>query len=190
MTADQNEYGPFNSEREALDTRAAAVLKAAYDEHPGVGAGNQERADLLTAACEAAGVVLGDYDLRLLRWLANWENGQCVSLAGIIRRAYEAGKAAALRGGTPLTVQPDAVCGGYVIDPNDNEFAYDCGNHSCFLVERSDGDKSFGENGGSTEACAAPLADAGAGMIDGDENIRAVVSIRWSTPEETKEGNG
>lgn len=90
----RTEYGPFGSESEALATRAAAVLRAASAANPGVGAGDPARLKLLTGACEAAGVVLGDYDLRLLRWLSKYENTTCVRLAGMIHRAYEAGKAA------------------------------------------------------------------------------------------------
>lgn len=88
------EYGPFNSEQEALATRAAAVIKAAFDTHPGPGASEPECLKVMTDACEAAGVKLGSYDLSLLRWLARWETGQCVSLAGMIRRAHQAGLAA------------------------------------------------------------------------------------------------
>lgn len=176
-----NEHGPFNSEREALATRAAAALRAACDANPR--GWEAEHLKVMTEACESIGVPLGAFDLAPFRQLAMYEAFNAVVIAGIIHRAFEAGRASALRGGTPLTVQPDAVCGGLVPDPGDAEFAYDCANHSRFLVERSDGDKSFGENGGSTEACAGHLADAVTGMIDGDENIRAIVSIRWNAPE-------
>jgi hypothetical protein len=87
----ENEYGPFESEREALAARAAAVVQAAYDAHPNDRtAASRERLRLLTEACEAAGVDLGDYELRLFGWLSQWETGQCVALAGIIRRAAAA----------------------------------------------------------------------------------------------------
>lgn len=89
-----NEYGPFDTERQALATRAAAALRAAFDANPGVGAGDPERLRLLTGACAAAGVELGDYDLRLLRWVAGWEDATCVQIAGMITRAYRAGLAA------------------------------------------------------------------------------------------------
>jgi hypothetical protein len=83
-----DEYGPFKNEREALATRAATLVQAAYDAHPDDRtAASRERLRLLTEACEAAGVALGDYDLRLFGWLSQWETGQCVALAGIIRRA-------------------------------------------------------------------------------------------------------
>ena len=90
-----DEHGPFGTERDARATRAAASIRAAFDANPGVGATEPEALRLMTEACEACGVVLGDYDLSLLRWMARWETGQVVSLIGIIHRAHEAGKAAA-----------------------------------------------------------------------------------------------
>ncbi len=95
-----NEYGPFDDEGQVLATRAAAALRAAFDAHPGAGAGDPERLKLLTGACEAAGVDLGDYDIRLLRWLARYENTTCVQLAGMIHRAHQAGLAAQRPEGT------------------------------------------------------------------------------------------
>lgn len=89
----ENEYGPFENERQALATRAAAVIKAAFDARPGPGASEPECLKVMTDACEATGVELGAYDLGLLRWLAKWETGQAVALAGMIRRAYLAGQA-------------------------------------------------------------------------------------------------
>jgi hypothetical protein len=88
-----NEYGPFRNEREALATRAGAQVQFAYDAYPDDrNASSQARLRLLTGTCKDLGVDLGDYDLRLFDWLSQWETGQCVALAGIIRRA--AGRAA------------------------------------------------------------------------------------------------
>ena len=87
------EYGPFETERDAVATRAAASIRAAYDAAPGAGATFPAALKVMTDACEAAGVELGTYDLSPLRQMSYMEIGQCVSLAGIIRRAFEAGRA-------------------------------------------------------------------------------------------------
>jgi hypothetical protein len=88
------EHGPFDNERQALATRAAASVKAAFDAAPGVGASVPEALKVMTDACEAAGVELGAWDLGFLRGVAWRETADAVSLAGMIRRAYEAGLAA------------------------------------------------------------------------------------------------
>jgi hypothetical protein len=54
-----------------------------------------------------------------------------------------------------------------------------CGNPSRFQVARSDGDETYGINGGSDECCADHLAETVAGMIDGDTTVTAVVTVRW-----------
>lgn len=58
-------------------------------------------------------------------------------------------------------------------------FGGTCPKPSRFVVARSDGDSSFGVNGGSEEACEDHLADAVLGMVDGDETVNAVITIRW-----------
>lgn len=45
--------------------------------------------DMLTDAVNAAGVQLGDYDRRILDWLANYEPATCAVIAGLITRAAE-----------------------------------------------------------------------------------------------------
>lgn len=59
-----------------------------------------------------------------------------------------------------------------------------CGTFGCvtasrFVVARSDGDPSYGSEGGSEESCEQHLVQAVAGMIDGDPDVSAIVSIRW-----------
>lgn len=88
------EHGPFSSEREALATRAAAIIRAAFDASPGVGASVPEALKVMTDACEECGVELGRMDLSTLKDIAWRETFETVSLAGMIRRAYQAGKAA------------------------------------------------------------------------------------------------
>lgn len=65
-----NEYGPFASEREALATRAAALIRAAYDAKPGVGASVPEALKVMTDACAECGVDLGRMDLSTLQDIA------------------------------------------------------------------------------------------------------------------------
>jgi hypothetical protein len=80
-------------------------------------------------------------------------------------------------GGGSLTAGT-ATCTGDADD--EEEGVHDCGKLSRYVVARSDGDKSFGAGGGTEEACEEHLADAVSGMVDGDENVRAVVTIRWT----------
>jgi hypothetical protein len=44
----------------------------------------------LTEACQCAGVTLGDYDARILAWLANYEPETCAVITGLIIRACTA----------------------------------------------------------------------------------------------------
>lgn len=88
------EYGPFESEREALATRAAALVRAAFCAAPGVGASVPECLKLMTDECEAAGVELGARDLSFLQGVAWQETAGCISLRGMVHRAHLAGLAA------------------------------------------------------------------------------------------------
>ena len=101
-----SEYGPFDSEREALATRSAALIRATFDANPGVGASVPECLRILTDACDAAGVALGNRDLGFLKGVAWGETADTVSLAGMITRAYQAGaRRASRRGGYPVGCQ-------------------------------------------------------------------------------------
>jgi hypothetical protein len=70
-----------------------------------------------------------------------------------------------------LLADPSITCTARDPDP--------CGKLARFVVSRSDGDLLYGAGGGTEEACEAHLADAVTGMIGGDENVDAVVAIRW-----------
>jgi hypothetical protein len=75
--------GPFETEQEAR----AAVL-ADVRPRPGwtiLSAG--QNLELLTDACDRAGVTLGAYDRRILEWLAGFEDSACAVVAGLIVRA-------------------------------------------------------------------------------------------------------
>ncbi len=47
------------------------------------------------APLAAAGVDTGEYDDRIISWLAGWEPETVAVIAGLIGRAYEAGREAA-----------------------------------------------------------------------------------------------
>ena len=74
----------------------------------------------------------------------------------------------------PLTADPSVPCTAAFDD--DGEY---CRSLSRFAVERSDRDPSFGVQ----EACEAHLADAVTGMADGNEDVHAIVRIRWDSKE-------
>jgi hypothetical protein len=84
---DDNEYGPFESERSAGNSPAVRAVYAAFDADPGPGKMRPHNLAVLMAACEAAGVELGAYDERVLAGVAYSEPATCAVLAGIIRRA-------------------------------------------------------------------------------------------------------
>lgn len=88
-----SEHGPFQTEREALSTRAAARIRAAFDAKPGVGASVPEALKVMTEAAGECGVDIGALDLITLKGIAWRETYETVCVAGIIRRAFKAGKA-------------------------------------------------------------------------------------------------
>ena len=79
--------GPFESEAEAI-----AAARHILDLPPGTGAWQQASLDMLTGACDEAGIEVGAYDARILHWLAGWEPQIVAVVAGLITRAHEAGK--------------------------------------------------------------------------------------------------
>jgi hypothetical protein len=81
--------GPFETEREARE----AALELGGPPRAGwsiLSAGQNEQ--LLVNACRAAGLDLGEFDERVLCWIAGFEDSTCAVIAGIITRAYQAGK--------------------------------------------------------------------------------------------------
>ena len=78
--------GPYETELEAIkaariwETQGQTMLSASLT--------------MLIEACSAAGLKPGAYDALSLEWLAGHDQPQrCAVVAGLIRRAYEAGKA-------------------------------------------------------------------------------------------------
>lgn len=86
--------GPFGSEREVLGHPAVRAVYAAStpSSRPGVLAEGNHR--MLLETLEAAGVELGEYDARIVAWLAKWEPQTCAVVAGLITRAAAGGEAA------------------------------------------------------------------------------------------------
>jgi hypothetical protein len=80
--------GPFATERQARD--AARQVYDAFAADPGPGKMAAPNLALLTDAVNVAGVRLGEYDRRILDWLAaSWEPTTCVVIAGLITRAAD-----------------------------------------------------------------------------------------------------
>lgn len=82
---------------------------------------------------------------------------------------------------TSLGADPSITCATFIGDEESE--AEQCSNLSRFVVSRSDGDMSYGINGGSEEACEEHLAEAVTGMVGGDEHVTAIVAIRWDAAE-------
>ena len=76
--------GPYETEHEA-------VSASLYVQRGLLGTGRDmtgANLDELTDACAAAGVTVGAYDARILRWLADYEPQTCAVVAGLIARAH------------------------------------------------------------------------------------------------------
>jgi hypothetical protein len=76
--------GPYGTEREVTD----AIGLAQWD----AGDYTECNAARLSEATTAAGVELGPYDQRILRWLAGWEPQTVEVIAALIERAAQRGK--------------------------------------------------------------------------------------------------
>jgi hypothetical protein len=81
--------GPYETERQAR-IAAHALMSCGPGEGPAVSSAAQNR-QLLGRACEAAGVRMGQYDDRIIEWLAGYEDAMCAVIAGLTTRAFEAG---------------------------------------------------------------------------------------------------
>lgn len=82
-------HGPYETEREA----AHAARSLGGPARPGYSILSAEQnRQLLTGACEAAGVGLGAYDERILAWLAGFEDSTCAVIAGLVSRATQVGR--------------------------------------------------------------------------------------------------
>jgi hypothetical protein len=87
------EHGPFSTLQEAESTPAVrAIYGKVRDPGSPQGLLRELSSKLVLDACEAAGVELGDQDRATIRFLGNWEPHTCQVIAGLIERAYEAGR--------------------------------------------------------------------------------------------------
>jgi len=90
-------HGPYDTAGQAR-ADAAPLTDAIHAVDPGFGpmtdqiraARLQARVDYLTATLADAGVELGEYDQRIVRWLADWETETLQVLVAWIERANRA----------------------------------------------------------------------------------------------------
>ncbi|HUZ38371.1 MAG TPA: hypothetical protein VMV17_18765 [Streptosporangiaceae bacterium] len=102
--------GPFETERQARETPAVQAVYRAFDAAPRQGGMNEPSHKLLCEALTAAGVELGAYDHRIVRWLAGWEPETCAVIAGLVTRAHAAGAATTVPAGVLKAVTGAGRC--------------------------------------------------------------------------------
>ena len=88
------DHGPYQDERQA---HAAAIAAIPPKDGRSILRDSQNR-QLLEDACAAASVELAAFDRRIIDWLAGFEDSTCMVFAGLILRAWEAGKTTAAEG--------------------------------------------------------------------------------------------
>lgn len=79
--------GPYDTSEQVRLLPAVRAVYEAMDPTAEPGAGTGECEKLLLDACERAGVTLGAYDARIVRWLAGGEPETCAVIAALITRA-------------------------------------------------------------------------------------------------------
>jgi len=87
--------GPFDTDREVRETPAVRAVREAFDADPGAGKMAPHIHRMLCEALTEARVELGAYDHRIVLWMAGWEAETCAVIAGLIIRAYAAGRSGA-----------------------------------------------------------------------------------------------
>jgi hypothetical protein len=111
-------HGPFESDRQA---HAAAIAAIPPEGGRSILSRPQNRR-LLEDACTAAGLEIGQFDRRILHWIAEFEDSTCVVIAGLIVRAHEAGKASAMEGAeTQWGLRLTSDSGEPIFDPYPSE---------------------------------------------------------------------
>jgi hypothetical protein len=83
----QAPLGPFETERDASEIPAVREIYTAARASSRRGVMAERSYQLLEDACTAGGVELGQYDHRILLWMAGWEPQMCAVVAGLISRA-------------------------------------------------------------------------------------------------------
>lgn len=101
-------HGPYET---SAEVRNLPSVRAAYDAmHAGRStAGECEK--ILRDACGRAGVALGSYDARIIRWLSGWEPEVCAVIAGLIERAAQPPEGTAAEWAVAYTRTPDPASG-------------------------------------------------------------------------------
>jgi len=84
-------HGPYETERDTYDSPLQRDVQALT---PGQGVHEPVIRRHLLLACHSAGISLGDYDSRVLTWLAQGETSTAQVVIGLISRAYAAGRKA------------------------------------------------------------------------------------------------
>ena len=84
--------GPFQTEAEARTHPAVRAVYEAMRASSGRGAMHDGGEAMITAACQAAGIEVGEYDARIVRWLAGFEPQACAVVAGLVARAAAAAR--------------------------------------------------------------------------------------------------
>jgi hypothetical protein len=87
-----NGPGPFDTERQVRELPDVRAAYEALDADPSVGGMARHNERMLRESCAAAGVALRAFDARIVSWLAGWEPETCAVIAGLISRAYAAGR--------------------------------------------------------------------------------------------------
>ena len=80
------DYGPYETPEQVRQLPAVRAVYDAMRATPQRGAGVAGEEKLILGACGRAGVALGAYDARIVRWLANYEPETCQVVAGLIER--------------------------------------------------------------------------------------------------------
>jgi hypothetical protein len=116
MNEPRSPHGPYDTFTQVMaDAAPLTAALAAADPHLGPmtdairAACRQARVDYIVAALADAGVELGDYDARIVSWLAGWETQTIQVIVGWIERAHAAAAPAAPT--CACGCRPDAPCG-------------------------------------------------------------------------------
>ena len=103
--------GPYQSEDDAIRDPAVQAIFEGMRRSPQAARMQDGSSRLIFTACALAGVELGDYDVRIIRWASGFEPQSAAVIAGLITRAA-AGKPDAV---TPTEADEDgprcAQCG-------------------------------------------------------------------------------
>jgi hypothetical protein len=104
--------GPYETEDQALADPAVQGIYAAMRRSPQAARMQDGSSRLIFTACAVAGVELGDYDVRIIRWVAGFEPQSSAVIAGLITRAAVGEQDAAATAEAGDDASRCAQCGG------------------------------------------------------------------------------